>query len=45
MAVYKCTVCGYLFDEAAEGKSFETLTECPVCKQPKDKFELVDAGR
>ena len=44
MAVYRCTVCGYLFDETAEGKSFETLTECPVCKQPKDKFELVDQG-
>ena len=44
MAVYRCSICGYLFDETAEGKSFEALTECPVCKQPKDKFELVDQG-
>ncbi len=44
MAVYRCSICGYLFDETAQGKSFETLTECPVCKQPKDKFELVDQG-
>ncbi|MBQ2677878.1 MAG: alpha-hydroxy-acid oxidizing protein [Firmicutes bacterium] len=44
MAVYKCSVCGYIFDEDAEGKSFDELTECPICKQPKGKFEAVGAG-
>lgn len=39
--VYKCSICGYEFDEEKEGKSFSELTECPLCKQPVDKFELV----
>ena len=37
--VYKCSICGYVFDEEAEGKSFSELTECPMCKQPTEKFE------
>ncbi|MCI8563988.1 MAG: FMN-binding glutamate synthase family protein [Lachnospiraceae bacterium] len=41
--VYKCSVCGYLFDEEKEGKSFSDLTECPLCKQPMDKFELISS--
>ena len=40
-AVYKCSVCGYIYDEAKEGKPFSTLKECPLCKQPVDKFELI----
>lgn len=39
--VYKCSVCGYLFDEEKEGKSFSELTECPLCKQPVEKLEPV----
>ncbi len=42
--VYKCSVCGYLFDEDAEGKAFTELTQCPMCKQPVEKFEPVLAG-
>lgn len=38
MAVYKCSVCGYVFDEDKEQRRFEELTECPVCKQSPDKF-------
>lgn len=38
MAKYKCSVCGYTFDEADEGKGFETLEACPVCKQPVSSF-------
>ena len=41
--VYKCSVCGYLFDEEKEGKSFSDLTECPLCKQPMDKFEIISS--
>ena len=40
-AVYKCSICGYVYDEAKEGKPFSTLKECPVCKQPPEKFELI----
>ena len=39
--VYKCSICGYLFDEEKEGKSFSELTECPLCKQPAEKLEPV----
>lgn len=44
MAKYRCTVCGYIFDEEKEGKSFDTLEKCPLCGMPKDKFELLDEG-
>ena len=36
---YVCTVCGYVFDEEAEGKPFAELTECPVCMQPASVFK------
>ncbi len=42
MAVYKCTVCGTIFDEEKEGMSLSELTECPVCKQPVSKFEKIE---
>lgn len=41
--VYKCSVCGYIFDEKEQGKSFSELKECPICKQPVEKFELISA--
>lgn len=39
--VYKCSVCGYIFDEKVQGRSFSELKECPLCKQPAEKFELI----
>lgn len=41
MAVYKCSVCGAIYDEEKSGKPIEELTECPVCKQPASVFTLV----
>lgn len=41
MAVYKCSVCGAIYDEEKSGKPITELTECPVCKQPASKFVLV----
>ena len=41
MAVYSCSICGYIYDEEKEGRPFSELTECPVCKQPVSKFTLV----
>ncbi|UWP58510.1 glutamate synthase-related protein [Ruminococcus gauvreauii] len=38
MAKYKCSVCGYVYDEEKEKKPFAELTACPVCRQPADKF-------
>ena len=42
MAVYRCRVCGYIFDEEKEGKSIRDIDICPRCKQPDDMFILVD---
>ena len=38
MAVYKCSVCGFIYDESEQGKPITEITECPVCKQPVSKF-------
>ena len=40
MAKYRCSVCGYIYDEEAEGAPFSALGECPVCHQPTEKFTL-----
>lgn len=42
MAKYRCSVCGYVFDEEKEGKYFQDLKECPVCKQPPERFVLLE---
>ncbi len=44
MASYRCSVCGYVFDEEKEGKKFDTLDVCPVCGQPKEVFEKLETG-
>jgi rubredoxin len=39
--MWRCTICGYVYDEAKEGKKFEDLPDdwmCPVCNAPKDAF-------
>lgn len=43
--VYRCSVCGYVYDEKKEGKPFSELTECPICKQPVEKFEPVETEK
>ncbi len=42
MAVYRCKACGYIFDEEKEGRSIRDIDQCPRCKQPDDRFELVE---
>ncbi len=39
MAKYKCSVCGYLYDEEKEGKPFAELEQCPICGQAAAVFE------
>ncbi|MCI8272933.1 MAG: rubredoxin [Clostridia bacterium] len=42
---YRCTVCGYIYDETEEGVKFEELPEewvCPLCGVGKDMFEKVE---
>ncbi len=41
MAKYVCSVCGYVYDEEAEGKKFEELDDdwvCPLCSVDKTNF-------
>lgn len=38
MSLYKCGICGYVFDESKENTTFEMLEHCPVCKQAKNNF-------
>ncbi|MBE6817685.1 MAG: rubredoxin [Clostridia bacterium] len=38
---YVCGVCGYVYDEAAEGTKWEDLGDdfvCPLCGVGKDEF-------
>lgn len=42
MAKYKCSVCGYIFDEEKEGKLFIELEQCPICRQPAGQFERIE---
>ncbi len=42
---YKCSICGYEYDEAKEGVSFADLPEdwqCPLCRAPKSAFEPIE---
>ncbi len=50
MKIYRCTICGYEYDESvgdpdngiAPGTKFEELPEdwvCPICGASKDEFE------
>lgn len=43
MAVYRCSVCGYVHDEEKTGIHFSEIEKCPVCKQPPEKFVKVEA--
>jgi len=42
---YKCSICGYVYDEASEGVPFADLPDdwkCPLCGAPKSAFEPVE---
>ena len=41
--VYRCTICGHIFDEEKEGRPLSSLSECPLCKQPIDKFVPIES--
>lgn len=45
MAKYRCSVCGYIYDEEQEGAPFSGLKECPVCHQPTDRFTVYEEER
>ncbi len=43
MAIYQCSVCGFLYDESKEARPFASLECCPLCRQPASGFFRVDA--
>ena len=42
MAKYRCSVCGFIYDEEKEGVPFSELKECSICHQPQEKFTLYE---
>ena len=43
--MYKCTICGYIYDEEVEGVKFSDLPDewvCPLCGVGKDMFEKTE---
>jgi pyruvate oxidase len=45
MRKWKCSVCGYVYDENQEGTAFEELPEdwtCPRCGAPKTAFRITE---
>ena len=47
MAKWKCSVCGYIYDEAREKVPFAELPDdwtCPVCGAPKSAFNLIEGA-
>lgn len=42
---YRCTICGYIYDDEKESVKFEDLPDdwkCPICGIGKDAFEKVE---
>lgn len=44
MAVYKCKICGAIYDEEKSGRPISELDACPVCRQPVSNMELVETA-
>ena len=38
-------ICGYVYDEEKEGKPFYELTGWPVCKQPPERFKVMETEK
>ena len=45
MAIYKCIVCGAIYDEGKEGKPVTELEGCPVCKLPISNLVRTDTDK
>ena len=42
MAVYRCIICGAVYDEEKEGKPLSQLDACPVCRMPVSNLVPVE---
>ncbi|MGN1044987.1 MAG: rubredoxin [Candidatus Methanomethylophilaceae archaeon] len=48
MAVYRCKVCGYIYDDDKEFVPFAELDDsylCTVCGMPKSEFEEIKIAK
>lgn len=48
MAKYKCTICGYIYDDTKEKIKFEDLPDdwcCPLCHAPKNLFVKIEESK
>ena len=45
MVIYKCSVCGYEFNEEQNGKLISEIDKCPVCKQPQRVFKELEGQK
>lgn len=45
MVIYKCSVCGYEFNEEQNGKLISEIDKCPVCKQPQRAFKELEGQK
>ncbi len=41
-AVWKCSVCGYVYDGETPFEELPDTYTCPICRQPKEKFQKVN---
>ncbi len=41
--VWKCSVCGYVYDGETPFEELPDTFTCPICQQPKEKFQKVTA--
>lgn len=42
MAIWKCKICGFVYDEEKQGRTLAEAGRCPVCQQPVSSFELME---
>lgn len=42
MARYQCGICGYIYDEEKEGRTFSEMESCPVCGHSPDNFRRLE---
>lgn len=41
-AIYQCSICGYVYDGEIPFASLPESFTCPICKQPKSKFNKIE---
>ena len=44
MAKFRCSVCGFVYDEEKEGVPFPEMKECPICHQPSSVFTVAEGS-